>query len=674
MKVNGILAVIVGLLGLNAEAATQITLNSAADDTIGQGQTYSFDSVNDNITLDAKRAYLKAETRSANGNFILEFSSPDGELFSAAYYPNARRHAPPSAFPGLLVVEETRGCNEVSGHLIVHEYDFSDETTPKIALDFEQYCAGSSAALNGTVRINSSIATPYNPPIAYAGRDIMVKEGSAVTLDGSGSFRADSTPITAHLWSQISGPDVMADATTNAAALDITTPTELDLGGTELVFNLQVTDQAGNTANDQVSVFVKSKSDPFTLITLTSPAGDYIGNGGNWAFDPTNALINVSRNGSQGVQIEIKGDNLWVANFAAANNTELDADDTIYTPVERFPDQSINTPGMHITRDGRQCATLTGQFTIKQLQWDGDTLERFWATFSQDCNASGNPLSGEIQFNTLDTQVPIIKTETELAVDEGTRVTLDGTQSYDESGSIVRYEWRQTAPGTPVTLNRPTFALANFDVHTLPDAVRREFLTFDFEIEDNLGYLARQTVTVEIQQNNTPPITVEERLTLTSKETVTIDLIANDRDSDGTIRPDSVRIFNKPPNGRVKLNGDGSVDYTFAPPEGTTLKDLIDRAKKNEDTPEQQRARDRFSYTIRDNDNAKSELGWVTVYLDEIPLEEEKEKESGKKNPEPIQGAGTNGLLTLALLILAGLFGRAGNRPQHRRKIVKDTV
>lgn len=670
MKFNRILVIFVGFLGLNAEAATQITLNSEAGDIIGQGQAlYSFNDTADIIALETKRAYLEAVIKSTSGNFTLAFSPPDEQLFSAAYYPNAKRPAPPAIHPGMLVTEETRGCNEVSGYFIVHEYDFSDEAAPKIALDFKQYCAGASAALNGTIRINSDIATAYNPPIAYAGKDVIVKEGNATTLDGSASFRVDGTPIVAYQWSQISGPDVLDGVTIDTATLDITTPSGLALGGSELVFELQVTDQAGGTASDRVSVFALSKSDPVTLVTLNSPPGDYIGEGGSWTLDTTNAIISASRNGSNGVQIEIRGNDLWVANFAAANGAELATTDSPYASPERFPDHSANAPGMHITRNGRECISVTGSFVINQIQWNGDILENFWATFNQDCNGSGTPLDGEIMFKARDPLIPVIKTDASLVVNEGTRVTLDGSLSFDNGGSITRYLWQQVGQGTPVALNRQAFAIANFDAHTLPDGVRREFLTFLFEVEDADGYLAQQEVMVEIKQNNAPPITAEERVTMTSRDTITINVLANDSDSDGTLQVDSLRIFNKPPNGTAKLNGDGTIDYT--PREDLDLKELKERAAK-ENNPELIRAQDRFSYTVRDNDGQKSELGWVVVYLDEIPLEGESDAEDKDKNTDksPEQGAGASGRLTFALLFLAILFRCTAPRLQRQMHLI----
>jgi len=86
-------------------------------------------------------------------------------------------------------------------------------------------------------------------PTAVAGPDQNVGEGVAVTLDGSGS--SDDTLITDYQWTQTAGAAVTLTNADQAVA-SFTSPT----GPATLTFQLEVTDEEGGSATDQVDVNV----------------------------------------------------------------------------------------------------------------------------------------------------------------------------------------------------------------------------------------------------------------------------------------------------------------------------------------------------------------------------------------------------------------------------------
>src|SRR5690606_512735 len=53
--------------------------------------------------------------------------------------------------------------------------------------------------------VNISVKNLNRAPVADAGSDQLVSEGSSVTLDASASFDPDAEPLT-HEWAQIGGP------------------------------------------------------------------------------------------------------------------------------------------------------------------------------------------------------------------------------------------------------------------------------------------------------------------------------------------------------------------------------------------------------------------------------------------------------------------------------------
>jgi hypothetical protein len=108
-------------------------------------------------------------------------------------------------------------------------------------------------ALSTTDWIGVSPGTTVNAaPVASAGPDVTVVQGSVVTLDGTGSIDSDGT-IASYAWSQTSGTTVtLAGATT--AQPTFTAPA----GPAVLSFQLVVTDNRGATGTDSITLTIKS--------------------------------------------------------------------------------------------------------------------------------------------------------------------------------------------------------------------------------------------------------------------------------------------------------------------------------------------------------------------------------------------------------------------------------
>lgn len=99
---------------------------------------------------------------------------------------------------------------------------------------------------------NTSDTPPPQPPVAEAGSNQNVSEGSIVTLDGSGSTDPDGSIVT-YLWEQTGGTTV--SFTSSATQATFTAPEST--GSPEaLTFLLTVTDNSGFTATDTVTITV----------------------------------------------------------------------------------------------------------------------------------------------------------------------------------------------------------------------------------------------------------------------------------------------------------------------------------------------------------------------------------------------------------------------------------
>ncbi len=117
--------------------------------------------------------------------------------------------------------------------------------------------------------------------------------------------------------------------------------------------------------------------------------------------------------------------------------------------------------------------------------------------------------------------------------------------------------------------------------------------TFRYTVRDDEGAVSNEAVvTVNVSDENQPPVANDDSAETTQGEAVTIDVIANDQDADGTIVPGSVNIVSPATNGSAISNVDGTVTYT---PDV----DFV--------------GVDSFRYTVRDEFNLISNAATVTV-------------------------------------------------------------
>ncbi|MGA1844431.1 MAG: PKD domain-containing protein [bacterium] len=96
-------------------------------------------------------------------------------------------------------------------------------------------------------------STSNNPPVANAGVDRSVNEGTVVTLDGTGSSDPDGS-IDEYQWTQIPASTVtLVNADTSQPSF---TAPQVGVSGTSLTFRLEVTDNGGLTDTDEVIITV----------------------------------------------------------------------------------------------------------------------------------------------------------------------------------------------------------------------------------------------------------------------------------------------------------------------------------------------------------------------------------------------------------------------------------
>ncbi len=121
---------------------------------------------------------------------------------------------------------------------------------------------------------------------------------------------------------------------------------------------------------------------------------------------------------------------------------------------------------------------------------------------------------------------------------------------------------------------------------------------FTYTVDDNQGATSNQATVVITVGPNSPPVANNDPNNVTDEDnSINIDVVANDTDSDGSIDPSSVNILSDPISGTVVVNNDGTVTYTPNP-----------NVSGN----------DSFTYEVDDNLGATSNVAQVSITIDPI--------------------------------------------------------
>ena len=125
--------------------------------------------------------------------------------------------------------------------------------------------------------------------------------------------------------------------------------------------------------------------------------------------------------------------------------------------------------------------------------------------------------------------------------------------------------------------------------------------SFTYTIDDGNGGSDTATVYVTVSCGNDPPVANDDSASTNENTPVTIDVLVNDYDPDGTINPTTVLIISGTSDGSTSINpSTGAVTYTPDPDFCGT---------------------DGFTYTVNDDEGATSNLATVTITVRCCPPE-----------------------------------------------------
>lgn len=148
-----------------------IKLRSDAGDFIGAGKEYDYSNLNSQISVVSDGAYLTI-TVDGDESWQGDFHLPNtySELQQGSYADLERYPFHDAAVGGLSWGGDGRGCNTLTGWIIIDSVTYDGATLTGIDLQFEQHCEGAAAALHGEIHWDADDATsppgPVVPPPA----------------------------------------------------------------------------------------------------------------------------------------------------------------------------------------------------------------------------------------------------------------------------------------------------------------------------------------------------------------------------------------------------------------------------------------------------------------------------------------------------------------------------
>jgi hypothetical protein len=179
-------------------ASGTLTMESDPGDFIGLGLTYGYSteaSDSFDATASTDGTVVSVNVFAANGDFwSLDFEAPNGQPLTAGTYTGAIRYPfNPLQVPGLSIISNGRGCNELTGQFTVNAASFGPQGYLELFdVTFEQHCEGVEPALRGHLVVSN----PPPPPQLTLGVTVAAT-GVVSTVSGNAILSGTVTCNTA---------------------------------------------------------------------------------------------------------------------------------------------------------------------------------------------------------------------------------------------------------------------------------------------------------------------------------------------------------------------------------------------------------------------------------------------------------------------------------------------
>ncbi|QDU18781.1 tandem-95 repeat protein [Urbifossiella limnaea] len=416
-----------------------------------------------------------------------------------------------------------------------------------------------------------------NEPFAAAPDSFTTAEETPLTVGGSGVRGNDTvaaplsaTSVTAEV---VTGP-TRGTLAFNADGSFTYTP-QADFAGTD-TFTYRLRDGAGVSNVATVTLTVTNVNDApvaatdaytvaedtvltvagttgTTSLTMVSDAGDWIGQGRTYNLSPSTGNFSVSGSASYltvNYQNPNNGSDYWTLQFRSRFDTEPLAVGQ-YLGATRAAFRTPGTPGMDITGQHRGSNTLTGFFTVLQIEVSPTgQVTRFSADFEQHSEGGTPALRGSVRFNYSPAAIGVLFNDTDPDADVLTAAVVTGP-----------------AHGQLALNPNGTFTYT-------PDANYSGADSFTYVASDGQLTSNVATVNLTVTAVNDAPVGAADSATTAEDTAVVIDVLANDTDIEnnaltigaltqpqfGSVAVQNGRVLYTPP-----ANWNGTTSFTYRP-------------------------------------------------------------------------------------------------------------
>ncbi|MBC3881960.1 DUF4214 domain-containing protein [Undibacterium sp. LX40W] len=193
-----------------------------------------------------------------------------------------------------------------------------------------------------------------------------------------------------------------------------------------------------------------------TTIRLQSDAGDLQGAGQAYAYDQTNAKIEVSTEKNK-VVIRVSGDETWIGVFQTGGSEQSELKPGVVTDANSYySGLPWNQSAVAWYGETRYCFNSKGWFSIDNIKYSGLRLTEFSLRFERRCNGGAAALHGQIKFYADDSTTPpppvlpipatLWKPPSDLANSIGNYAYFESENNdYVGLGKTYRYDQRSTS-------------------------------------------------------------------------------------------------------------------------------------------------------------------------------------------------------------------------------------